>query len=357
LERHKHREGAAVKYFAGLDVSLEETAICVVDETGRIVKELRAASDPQALIDALGEIGLPLERIGLEACSLAAWLYDGIRAEGLPAICIETRAANAAMKTMPNKTDRNDARALAQIMRTGWYRRVYVKSRQCRLWRSLLVARRTVLNEMRTIENVVRAILREAGIKLGTPSRTAFAGRVRELADADPVVMPLVEPLLTILATMLGEFARLTKQVLDLVRKEEVCRRLMSAPGVGPITALAFRATVDQPDRFRRSRNVGAHLGLTPARYQSGETDIQGKVSRCGDELARTALYEAAHTLLVRSKKWSSLRAWGMNIARRRGMARARVAVARKLAVILHRMWSDATEFRYGKQPVCAAAA
>jgi transposase len=236
-------------------------------------------------------------------------------------------------------------------MRTGWFRQVHVKSRQCRLWRSLLVARRTILNEMRSIENVVRAILREAGVKLGTPSRTAFADRVRELAGGDALVMALVEPLLAILTTMLRELARLTKQVLDIVRREKTCRRLMSVPGVGPITALAFRATIDRPDRFRRSRDVGAHLGLTPARYQSGETDIQGKISRCGDELARTALYEAAHTLLVRSRKWSSLRAWGMKIAKRRGMARARVAVARKLAVVLHRMWSDETEFRFGKEP------
>ena len=340
-----------MSHYAGLDVSLEETAICVVDSTGRIVKETRAPSEPEALIAALREIGLPLERVGLEACSLTAWLHDELRSTGLPAICIETRQANAAMKTMPNKTDRNDARALAQIMRTGWYRQVHVKSRQCRLWRSLLVARRTVLNEMRSIENVVRAVLREAGVKLGTPSRAAFAGRVRELAGDDVALQPLVEPLLAILATMLDQLARLTKQVLDIVRGEEVCRRLMSVPGVGPITALAFRATVDRPERFRRSRDVGAHLGLTPARYQSGETDIQGKVSRCGDELARTALYEAAHTLLVRSKKWSSLRAWGMKVAKHRGMARARVAVARKLAVVLHRMWSDQTEFRFGKEP------
>lgn len=346
-----------MEYYAGLDVSLEETAICVVDGTGRIVKEARAASEPDALAAALNQLDLPLERIGLEACSLTAWLHDGLRAAGLAAICIETRQANAAMKTMPNKTDRNDARALAQIMRTGWFRQVHVKSRQCRLWRSLLVARRTVLNEMRSIENVVRAILREAGLKLGTPGRAAFADRVRELADGDPLVMPLVEPLLTVLAAMLTALARLTKQVMDLVKKEAVCRRLMSVPGVGPITALAFRATIDRPDRFRRSRDVGAHLGLTPARYQSGETDIQGKISRCGDELARTALYEAAHTLLVRSRKWSSLRAWGMKIAKTRGMARARVAVARKLAVILHRMWSDGAEFRWGKDPANGAAA
>lgn len=345
-----------MKYFAGLDVSLEETAICVVDESGRIVKEVRAASDPESLSEVLRNVDLPLERIGLEACSLTAWLHDGLRAEGLAAICIETRQANAAMKTMPNKTDRNDARALAQIMRTGWYRQVHVKSRQCRLWRSLLVARRTVLNEMRTIENVVRAMLREAGVKLGTPSRTAFAERVRELTGGDAEVMAMVEPLLTILATMLKELARLTKQVLEIARTEKVCRQLMSVPGVGPITALCFRATIDRPDRFSRSRNVGAHLGLTPARYQSGETDIQGRVSRCGDELARTALYEAAHSLLVRSKKWSSLRAWGMNVAKRRGMARARVAVARKLATILHRMWVDATEFRYGREPAGTTA-
>jgi transposase len=338
-------------YYAGLDVSLEETAICVVDEVGQIVKEMRAASEPQALAAALQAIGVPLARLGLEACSLTAWLHDELRAAGLPAICIETRQAKAAMKTMPNKTDRNDARALAQIMRTGWYRQVHVKSRQCRLWRSLLVARRTVLNEMRSIENVVRAVLREGGLKLGTPSRATFAARVRDLAGEDPQVAPLVEPLLTILTTMLEQLEHLAKQVLDIVRGEPVCQRLMSVPGVGPITALAFRATIDQPDRFRRSRAVGAHLGLTPARYQSGETDIQGKISRCGDELTRTALYEAAHTLLVRSRKWSSLRAWGMQIAKRRGLARARVAVARKLAVVLHRMWSDATEFRFGKQP------
>ncbi|RWO57908.1 MAG: transposase, partial [Mesorhizobium sp.] len=220
-----------MKYFAGLDVSLEETAICVVEESGRIVNEMRAASEPEALIKALRKVGLPLERLGLEACSLTAWLHDGLRAEGLPAICIETCQANAAMKTMPNKTDRNDARALAQIMRTGWYRQVHVKSRQCRLWRALLVARRTVLNEMRSIENIVRAMLCETGVKLGTPSRTAFADRVRELAGTE--VMAMVEPLLAILSVMLKEFARLTKQVLHIVRKEEVCRRLMSAPGVG----------------------------------------------------------------------------------------------------------------------------
>jgi transposase len=260
------------------------------------------------------------------------------------------------MGAMPNKTDRNDARGIAQIVRTGWYRAVHVKSPACRSWRALLAARRLVLNKMRDVENGLRALLREAGLKLGTPARKELAVRVRELTAADPVLSALAEPLLTIIAAMTRELAQLTKRVLDIARAEPVCRRLMGVPGVGPLTALAFRATIDRPDRFRRSRDVGAHLGLTPKRYQSGETDVQGGISRCGDELARTALYEAAHSLLVRSRKWSTLRAWGMQVARRRGMARARIAVARKLAVVLHRVWADGTEFRWGKEGPAPAA-
>jgi transposase len=343
-----------MKHYAGLDVSLEETAVCVVDEAGRIVKEARVPSEPEALIGFFQVLGLTVERIGLEACSLAAWLHESLVAAGLPTVCIETRQAKAAMSAMPNKTDRNDARAIAQIIRTGWFRAVHVKSSASRSWRALLTARRMVLNKLRDIENGVRALLREAGLKLGTPGRKQFAGRVRELTAGHPALAGLAEPLLTIIATMTHELAQLTKRVLEVVRDEPICRRLMGVPGVGPLTALAFRATVDQPGRFRRSRDVGAHLGLTPKRYQSGETDVQGGISRCGDELARTALYEAAHSLLIRSQRWSTLRAWGMRVAKHRGMARARVAVARKLAVILHRIWVDGAEFRWGKE--CPAA-
>ena len=337
-------------YYAGLDVSLEETAVCIVDEKGQVIKEVRVSSEPEALIVFFRQLGLAMERIGLEACSLTAWLHDGLTGAGLPAVCIETRQAKAAMGSMPVKTDRNDARALAQIMRTGWFRQVHVKSRESRSWRSLLVGRRLVLNKLRDLENGVRAALRESGLKLGTPGRQRFAERVRVLVADDPVLIALVEPLLSIITTMTRELARLTKRVLAIVRDEPICRRLMRVPGVGPLTALAFRATLDRPERFRRSRDVGAHLGLTPRRYQSGATDVSGRISRCGDELTRTALYEAANTLLVRSRKWSALRAWGMQVARRRGMGRARVAVARKLAVILHSMWRDGSDFRWGKE-------
>ncbi len=344
-------------YFAGLDVSLEETAICIVDEAGRILREARAATEPEALVAFFGACGMEMERVGLEACSLTAWLHEGLTQAGLPAICIEARQAKAAMGAMPNKTDRNDARGIAQIMRTGWYRAVHVKTPSCRSWRALLAARRLVLNKRRDVENGVRALLREAGLKVGTPSRKDFPARVRELAADDPVLAGLSEALLSVIEVMNQEVDKLTKRVLDEVKVEPICRRLMTVPGVGPLTALAFRATIDQPSRFRKSRDVGAHLGLTPRRYQSGETDVQGRISRCGDELARTALYEAAHSLLIRSSKWSALRAWGMGIAKRRGMARARVAVARKLAVILHRMWADGSEFRWGKQAASAVAA
>jgi transposase len=344
-----------VKHFAGLDVSLDETAVCVVDEEGRIVREARVPSEPEALVAFLRGLGLALERVGLEACSLSAWLYEGLTAAGLPAVCLETRHAKAAMGAMPNKTDRNDARAIAQIVRTGWYRAVHVKSPACRSWRALLAARRLVLNKMRDVENGLRALLREAGLELGRPARKELAARVRELTAGDPVLSAVAEPLLAVVEVMSRELARPTRQILAVVRDEPVCRRLMGAPGVGPLTALAFRATIDRPDRFRRSRDVGAHLGLTPKRYQSGETDVQGGISRCGDGLARTALYEAAHSLLVRSRRRSALRAWGMQVAKRRGMARARIAVARKLAVVLHRVWADGTEFRWGKEEAAPA--
>lgn len=344
-------------YFAGLDVSLEETAICIVDDAGMIVREARAASEPELLVAFFEACGMKIERVGLEACSLTAWLHGGLTEAGIPAICIEARQAKAAMGAMPNKTDRNDARGIAQIMRTGWYRAVHVKSPPCRSWRALLTARRMVLNKRRDVENGIRALLREVGLKVGTPSRKDFPARVRELAADDPVLMSLAGSLLSVIEVMTREVERLTKRAFDEVRIEPTCRRLMTVPGVGPLTALAFRATIDQPGRFRKSRDVGAHFGLTPRRYQSGETDVQGRISRCGDELARTALYEAAHSLLIRSTKWSALRAWGMNIAKRRGMARARVAVARKLAVILHRMWVDGSEFLWSKQAAAPAGA
>lgn len=344
-------------HYVGLDVSVRETSVCVVDETGKVLKEAKVPTEPDVIASLLAKGDYACKRVGLEAGPMSQWLYAELAAAGLAVICVEAQHMRSALSAQRNKTDRNDARGIAQIMRTGWYRAVHVKSPACRSWRALLTARRMLLNKRRDVENGIRALLREAGLKVGTPSRKAFPARVRELATDDPVLASLAGSMLTVIEAMTKEVDQLTKRVLDEVRVEPTCRRLMTVPGVGPLTALAFRATIDQPDRFRRSRDVGAHLGLTPRRYQSGETDIQGHISRCGDELARTALYEAAHSLLIRSSKWSALRAWGMSIAKRRGMARARVAVARKLAVILHRIWADGSEFRWGKPAAAPAAA
>ena len=178
-------------YFAGLDVSLEETALCIVDDAGRIIREARVASEPETLVAFFGACGMTMDRVGLEACSLTAWLHAGLTEAGIPAICIEARQAKAAMGAMPNKTDRNDARGIAHIMRTGWYRAVHVKSPSCRSWRALLTARRMVLNKRRDVENGIRALLREVGLKVGTPSRKDFPARVRELAADEPLSMPV----------------------------------------------------------------------------------------------------------------------------------------------------------------------
>jgi transposase len=339
-----------MRYYAGFDVSLEETSICVVDESDKIVRELVAASEPEALVAAIEATGLSFERIGMEACGTTAWLHDEMLDRGVATICICARRANAVMKTMRNKTDRNDARSIARIMRTGWYTQVHVKSRRARQWRATLTARRTVAQNLVDIQNAVRALLREAGVKLGRPSAASFTAKVRESASSDEALMAAVEPLLAVLTAMEQQLGRLTKMVMLICKNDATCRRLRTVPGVGPITAVSFVAAIDDPTRFRRSRDVGAHLGLTPRRYQSGETDTQGRISRCGDEAARTALYEASNALLCVSQKWSSLKVWGMAVAKRRGLKRAKVAVARKLATILHHMWIDGTEFRFGKE-------
>ena len=241
------------------------------------MREARVASEPDALVKFFDALGMTLERVGLEACSLTAWLYQGLSEAGIPAVCIEARQAKAAMGAMPNKTDRNDARGIAPIMRTGWYRAVHVKSPSCRSWRALLTARRMVLNKRRDVENGVRALLREVGLKVGTPSRKDFPARVRELAVGDAVLAGLVESLLSVIRIMTDEVARLTKRVLDEVRVEPTCRHLMTVPGVGPLTALAFRATVDRPDDPQREMVLAAGLG-----HAGSEAARHGARSGCG---------------------------------------------------------------------------
>jgi transposase len=340
---------------AGLDVSVKETSVCIVDDTGRIVREVKVASEPEALLQALTNPGYHFKRIGLEAGPLSQWLYSALAEAGLPVICVETRHMRAVLKAQINKTDRNDARGIAQMMRVGLYRPVHVKTLRSQKLRMLLTHRKLLQSKAIAVENDLRGTLRNFGLKVGVVGKVKFEARIKELVENLPDLAELVEPLLVVRRVLREQFVIQHRRLLAIVRDDEVCRRLMTTPGVGPVVALTYRATVDVPARFRNSKAVGAVFGLTCAKYQSGEIDRSGRISRCGDEMMRVMLYEAAQSMLLHSKKWSWLKAWAMQIARRRGMKKAIVALARRLAVIMHRIWVDGTEFRWTREQAAAA--
>jgi transposase len=342
-------------HFAGLDVSVKETSVCILDDAGKIVKEVKVASEPQALLKVLGNPIYRFKQIGLEAGPLSQWLFSALAGAELPVICVETRHMQAMLKAQINKTDRNDARGIAQMMRVGVFRPVHVKTVRSQKLRMLLTHRKLLQSKAIAIENDLRGTLRNFGLKVGMVGTVRFEGRVQELVETIPDLAVLVEPMLVVRRALREQIVILHRRLLAIVRDDEVCRRLMTIPGVGPVVALTYRATVDVPARFRKSKSVGAVFGLTSSRYQSGEIDWSGRISRCGDEMMRSMLYEAAQSML-HSKKWSWLKAWAMQIARRRGMKRAIVALARRLAVIMHRIWIDGTEFRWTREPATAAA-
>ena len=333
-------------YFAGLDVSVKDTSVCIVDGEGRIVREGKVASEPEALLAMLKNPAYHFKRIGLEAGPLSQWLYGALAEAGLPVVCVETRHMQAVLKAQINKTDRNDARGIAQMMRVGLYRPVHVKTLRGQKLRMLLTHRRLLQSKAIAIENDLRGTLRNFGLKVGMVGTVKFEARIKELVENLPDFAELVEPLLIVRRALRQQIVILHRRLLAIVRDDEVCRRLMTVPGVGPVVALTYRATVDIAARFRKSKAVGAVFGLTCSKYQSGEVDWSGRISRCGDGMMRVMLYEAAQSML-RSKKWCWLKAWAMQIARRRGMKKAIVALARRLAVIMHRIWVDGTAFRW----------
>jgi transposase len=320
--------------FVGLDVSQAETAVCVVDMAGAVLWQGKCPSTPEAIAATLRRRAPHAARIALETGPLSAWHWRALRAMDLPVVCIDARHAKAALAMQVNKTDTNDALGLAQIVRTGWYREVQVKSEASHRTRSLLAARAKLVEMRKEVSHQLRGLLQTFGLLVGVAGTgQAFEVRVRELAEGDAALSTAVEALLGARAALAEQVARLDTLLLAQARQDAACRRLMTAPGVGAITALAFVATIDDPGRFRRSSSIGAYLGLTPRRYQSGLTDISGHISKAGDALLRGYLYEAATTLLARVQRGSALRAWGVRLAERVGLKRARVAVARKLSV------------------------
>jgi transposase len=334
-------------YYAGIDVSLECSSVCAVDASGKIVREMKVASEPEALIGCLGSLGFTVERIGLEAGPLSQWLYAAMKGAGLAVELLETRHVRDAFKAMTVKSDRNDARNIAQLMRLGWFRPVHCKSLAAQETRAMLTARTLVQSKLLDVESSLRGILRGFGLKVGRTTSTRFAGRIKELVAGHPSLAVIAEALLAVHTVLLHEFKGFEKGVRTTARHDARAQLLMTTTGVGAVISLTYATAIDDPARFKSSKQVGAHFGMTPKKHQSGEMDVTGRISKIGDKSVRTALYQAAHIILTRPVKGSALKSWALRLAKRSGMAKAKVALARKLAVIMHRMLVDRKPFNF----------
>lgn len=342
------------RHYVGLDVSLETTSICVIDDSGTVVWRGKCASEPDAICQTVRAHAPAAARVGLETGQLSNWLTLGLRRGGLPVVCLDARHAKAALSMQVNKTDANDALGLAQIVRTGWFREVAIKSMDAQTLRMLLMARAQLVSQRQAVANNIRGLMKTFGLVIQRGSKGPFPTRVRELIADNSALSAIIEPLLIAWQAIREQVAVFDRQVVMRAKADAAAKRLMTIPGVGVIVALAYAAVIDDPGRFKRSTSVGAYLGLTPRRYQSGEVDKAGRISKCGDGLLRSYLFEAANVLLSRHPRPSKLKTWGLALASRIGMRRAKVAVARKLAAIMHRVWKDDCDFDWGDAPAAA---
>src|SRR5580704_7231495 len=281
----------AVEHYAGIDVSLELSSVCVVDGQGEIVKEAKISSEPEALVSFFKGLGFPMKRIGLEAGPLSQWLHAGLAQAGFETILLETRHVKAALSAMTVKTDRKDARGIAQLLRMGWFRAVHAKSMGSQEVRALLVARKQLLGRLIDVELSIRGILRGFGLKVGPVTRRGFEARILELVTGQATLERITTAMLSARAALKAEYEKLHKAVLAIVREDAVCRRLMTVPSVGPLVAITYKSAMDDPSRIAKSKAAGALFGLTPKKYQSGEKDVTGGITRTGDEMVRTALF------------------------------------------------------------------
>ena len=335
-----------MNHYAGIDVSLECSSVCIVDASGKILREARVPSEPEALIAWFRSQGLSFERIGLEAGPLSQWLFAAMKAAGLAVELLETRHVRKAFEAMPVKSDRNDARNIAQLMRLGWFRPVHCKSMSAQETRAMLTARKLIQSKLQDVENSLRGILRGFGLKVGKTTKRSFAARIGELVAGHPALEAIAASTLAVHAVLLREFNQFEKRVRTMSLLDAKARLLMSTPAVGPIVSLTYASAIDDPSRFTSSKQAGPLFGLTPKKYQSGDTDYSGRISKNGDASVREALYEAAHIILTKPiKGCAQLKSWAMRIARRAGMNKAKVALARKLAVIMLRMLKDNVPF------------
>lgn len=345
----------AIQTYAGLDVSLKETAICIVDHSGKILSERSLPTDPGTIAQYLTSSAPGLQRVGLESGCTSAWLWREFHQLNLPVICLDSRHAHRALSMKHNKNDRNDARGLADLVRIGWYREARIRSMDSQFIRSLLLSRYQLVQSQRRIENQMRGALKALGAMTGPTSGRGFVVRVRNLRADHDWLGPVLDPLLATHETIVTQLKQVSATILGIARQDPDVRRMMTVPGVGAMTALAFKAAIDDPERFTASCKVGPYLGLTPRQHQSGESEWTGGIGKTSDPLLRSYLYEAASVLLTRVHRSCALKSWACRIAKRCGWKRGCVAVARKLAVILHAVWRDGTEFKW--QTVEAQAA
>ena len=337
-----------VEVYVGLDVSDKSTHLCVVDRSGGVIWSGACATDPEVIVRTLKARAAGLVRVILETGPLSTFLYHGLVERGVPVICVCARHAKGVLSARVNKSDPHDAEGLAQMARTGWFKEVRIKADLTHMDRARLKIREQLIAARQAMAGQLRGLLKLFGLRLGqvsTPGKRRE--RLRMLFAQRPELEPIMAPLIESLEALEIQIARSTKLLAVQAAADPVTARLMTAPGVGPITALVFKSSIEDPERFSRGEDAGAFAGLAPRRNQSGERDYKGRISRAGDPMLRRALYEAANVLLGRVKRPCALRDWGLKLAETKGTKRARVAVARKLAVLLHRLWRSETDFRW----------
>ena len=333
--------------YVGLDVSLAETSVCVLGGDGQVRFEGKVKTRPEALIECLRKHAGDAERVGMETGQTAGVLFRALKAAALPILCLETRHAHKALSARTNKTDRNDARGLAELMRVGWYREAWVRGASAHAIRSLLMGRRLLMQTKRTLENTLRGGVKRFGLITTKTAGRTFTHRAASVVDQDPAYAAFAVPILAVLRSVLDQIRSYDRQLRAVARGDGTVTRLMTVPGVGQLTALAFYSTIEDPSRFKRSEDVGPYLGLTPRVHQSGEIDRTGRITKTGDSLTRGYLFEAATVLLMRIDRPTPLRLWGLRLKERAGLKKAQVAVARKLAVMMLAIWTDGTEFEW----------
>jgi transposase len=346
-----------MKYYAGLDVAMKETFICILDEEGKRIYESTVSTDPQPIYEELIKGGVELEKVGLETGSLSNYLTKGLQDLGVKAICIDARKMAAILSVTVNKTDKNDARGIADAMRCNHYRVVNVRENNDDSLGILLKSRATLVEGRGKLKNTVRGHLKAYGIRLGDVSNKKFPEVARKASsDISREANLGIEGLLKSYEGLVNEIEKLEKTLNEICKQDEEVKRFMEIPGVGMIIAMTYKADMGDPTRFEKSETVGAYYGMTPRQYSSGESLRLGGISRCGSKEVRYLLTEAAIILLTRCKSWCSLKAWGLKLMKKKGLKKAALAVGRKLSVIMHRMLITGESFRFGKEEAKDAA-